>query len=89
MNKPTQSRATFVLTRETNDQLSYIATRMGISRSRLVRDTITAPIDLMHRWVSSIPINVTPREVDLLFARMSLDLSNFIEDKANEAGNLQ
>lgn len=87
--KTPQSRATFVLSQETNDQLSYIASRMGVSRSLLVRNTISAPIDLMHGWMQSIPPNVTARELDLLFAQMSFDLTNFIEEKATEAGCLQ
>lgn len=82
MNSEQLARATFVLDRATSDRLTVIAGRMGVSRSALVRDVLQEPVELMHRWVTSMPANATPEDADALLGRMETDLGSFIDSKA-------
>ena len=59
MNTDQLARTTFVLDRVTSERLTAIAARMGVSQSALVRDVLQEPVELMHRWVLSLPR--TPR----------------------------
>ena len=89
MNTDKLARTTFVLDRETHDQLSYVARRMGVSRSALIRDTIAEPVAMMHRWVSSVPDNMCPEDVERLLATMGDDLATFVSDKSEALGRIQ
>jgi hypothetical protein len=57
------ARCTFVLDRSTADRLAYVASRMGQSRSQLVRDVLRDPVELMHKMMSGLPEE--PTETDL------------------------
>jgi hypothetical protein len=85
MNENLLARATFVLERQTAEQLSYLSDRMGVSRSELVRQVLTQPVAEMAALIGRVPENPTPDElrqlaldgltlVDELIERESLPL---------------
>lgn len=63
MNAEALARSTFVLNRSTAEQLSYISRRMGVSRSALVREVLTAPVEQLASMVRQVPDNPTPQDV--------------------------
>ena len=63
MNENLLARATFVLERQTFEQLSYLSDRMGVSRSELVRQVLTEPVAQMAELMGRVPAN--PTEEDL------------------------
>lgn len=85
MNKAKLARTTFVLLRETHDQLEYVARRFGVSRSELVRDVLGEPVALMAKWAQSLPDEPTATDCDSTAQRMQLDMIEFIDRKAVEA----
>lgn len=89
MNTDKLVRTTFVLDRETSSRLDYIARRMGVSRSTLVRDTLAEPIALMERWMRSVPEDkpITADTAEQLGETMQQDLVAFIERKSAELGH--
>lgn len=87
MNSEKLSRTTFVLNRETAEQLGYVSRRMGVSRSALVRDVLEEPVAMMAKWVSSVPADMTPADVERLTSQMSLDLDGLIGGKLRELGH--
>jgi hypothetical protein len=87
MNTSKLARTSFVLDRETHDQLAYLSTRMGVSRSELVRDVLAEPIALMAKWMLSVPDDPTTADVDRVGGELQLDISEFIERKAEQARN--
>jgi hypothetical protein len=89
MNTAKLSRATFVLDRETHEELVYIAGRMGVTRSKLVREMVAEPVALMARWVRAVPEHVRPEDVAALERLVDEDLLELIEAKTRtlEAGN--
>ena len=51
MNTETLARATFVLNKSAAEDLTYLSTRMGQSRSALVREILPAPASVVP-WVA-------------------------------------
>lgn len=89
MNNAKLARATFVIDRETADQLSYISRRMKVSRSELVRDVLAEPVAMMSKWVQATPEVPTPEDADAITAAIQLDLVEFVERRAGEIGGLK
>lgn len=86
MNKAKLARTTFVLDRETHEQLEYISRRMKVSRSELVRDVLAEPVAMMARWVKATPEAPTPEDAESLLGEIQLDIAEFVERKAGELG---
>lgn len=86
MNTSKLARTTFVLDRETADQLGYVAKRMGVSRSSLVRETLAEPVAMMAHWVRSVPAEVGPEDLARLGKMMGSDLDAFIDRKMADVG---
>lgn len=84
MNTSKLARTSFVLDRETHDQLQYLSSRMGVSRSELVRDVLAEPISLMAKWMQSVPDDATPADAVRVGEEIQLDMVDFIERKAEE-----
>lgn len=63
MNTAKLVRSTFVLDRETHEQLGYVARRFGSTRSALVRDVLAEPVAMLARWVRALPEDVGPEDV--------------------------
>lgn len=62
MNTEKLVRSTFVLDRDTSDRLTYVARRMGRSRSDLVREVLAEPVEIMATLMASVPAD--PTEAD-------------------------
>ena len=60
-------RMSFSLPREFQRDLDYLSERMGISKSALLSDLLTAPLHDLRELVASVPPQ--PTEDDLLRAR--------------------
>jgi len=90
MNTDKLARSTVVLDRSVHEDLSYVASRMGISRSALVRDVLSEPVTMMARWVRTVPDHVTPEEVAKLTAMVDEEMGEFIGRKTQliEGGNV-
>ncbi len=86
MNSDRLARTTFVLLRETHEELDYISARMGVSRSELVRDTLTEPVSLMAKWVRSLPDQPTQADVQKSTDLLQLDMIDFIAANASGMG---
>lgn len=84
MNTDRLARATFVLERETNDQLARIARKFSVSRSTLVRDILTEPVALMAKWLDRVPEKVTADDRQMLLEGLLADITEFTE---RELGN--
>lgn len=84
MNADKLTRATFVLDRETSEDLSYLAHRFGQSRSALVRGVLAPSISDLARVVRQVPDNPTPRQVGR-FRREGLRLVDAAQDEVNTA----
>lgn len=82
MNSEKLARATLVLERETAEQLGYVASRMGVSRSALARDVLTEPVAMMARWMRSVPRGATPEDLERLNATMARDLGGLVDRRA-------
>ncbi len=82
MNTDLLARTTFVLDRVTSERLTAVASRMGVSRSALVRDVLAEPVELMHRWVTSFPANATREDVAELMGRIEGDIEHFLDTKS-------
>ncbi len=82
MNTDLLARSTFVIDRTTAEQLTAIAARLGVSRSALVRDVLAEPVDLMHRWVSSLPASPSAEDAASLLSRMGVELEEWVDSKA-------
>lgn len=82
MNKDRLARATFVLDRQTAEELAYISKRMKVSQSELVRDVLAEPVAMMAKWVRNTPDAPTADEADKLGDALQADLVDFIEAKA-------
>lgn len=63
MNSETLARVTFVLDRHTAQDLAYLSSRMGQSRSALVREVLAAPVSSMAEMLRQVPPNPTPADV--------------------------
>ena len=55
MNTDRFVRTTFVLDRETSARLSFIARRVGRSRSELVRELLAEPVVMLQRVAATLP----------------------------------
>lgn len=86
MNTDKLARATFVLHRETHDQLAMICNRMGVSRSELVRDVLTEPVAMMASWVCAVPEDPTEADKDQLLLNLRDDMSKFLDERLGEIG---
>jgi len=86
MNTDRLARTTFVLHRETHEQLNLIAKRMRVSRSELVRDVLLEPVAMMAKWAATLPANPTPADAERLTGEMQGDLVEFIERHSGELG---
>ena len=81
MNEETLARATFVLHRETAEDLAYMSERMGVSRSELVRELLTEPVAKMAEVLRGVPAD--PKEADL--RQLAIDGLDMIENLAGGA----
>lgn len=93
MNTAKLARTTFVLDRETHDRLNYVARRMGVSRSTLVRDVLAEPVEMMEKWVRQVPeeqpLSAVASEIaQKLGESMQMDLVEFIDRKSAEVVKL-
>lgn len=88
MNTDKLARTTFVLLRETSEELDYVSRRMGVSRSVLVRDVLREPVSLMAGWLRRVPEDqpVTAEQAAQLGDEIQLDLVDFIERHGHLAG---
>lgn len=86
MNTSKLARATFVLDRETSEQLTYVADRMGVSRSALARDVLAEPVAMMAKWVRSVPANVTPSDLERIGVEMQGDFAAFLDAHVADFG---
>jgi hypothetical protein len=84
MNSQKLARTTFVLDRITHEELNYIASRMKVSRSELVRDVLAEPVSLMAKWVRSTPEVPTEEEKDQVSSVVQLDMIEFLNRTAAE-----
>lgn len=82
MNTDLLQRATFVLDRPTAERLSAISRRLGVSRSELVRDVLSEPIELMHRWLDMLPDGATPDQAKATLAQVAADVETFLDSKS-------
>lgn len=82
MNTDLLLRATFVLDRVTAERLTAVSDRLGVSRSALVRDMLGEPVALMHGWVTSLPLEVTPADAQALLGRIESDVEGWLDSKA-------
>lgn len=82
MNTDLLQRATFVLDRPTAERLTTIATRLGVSRSELVRDVLAEPIELMHKWVTGLPANPTQADAAAMLDQVAGDVEGWLDSKA-------
>lgn len=73
MNTDKLARATFVLEKETSRDLSYLARRMGRSRSDLVREILSPTISDLASMVRAIPADPTPADLER-FRRAGVDV---------------
>lgn len=78
MNSETLARVTFVLDRHTAEDLAYLSSRMGQSRSALVREVLAAPISGMAEILRQVPSHPTPADV----RQLALHGLEMIEDLA-------
>ena len=83
MNTAKLARATFVLDRETRDELAFISDRLGVSQSELVRDVLAEPVALMAKWVRAVPDAPTLDDATRLQHAAQGDLVDFIERRAH------
>lgn len=81
MNEESLARATFVLHRETAEDLAYMSERMGVSRSELVRELLTESVAKMADILRGVPAD--PKESDL--RQLALDGLDMIENLAGGA----
>ena len=88
MNTAELARTTFVLQRETHEQLNFISRRMNVSRSTLVRDVLAEPVALMAKWVEGLPEQPTPEQSATAMAGMQGDLVDFIDRHVSEISQL-
>jgi hypothetical protein len=86
MNSQKLARATIVLDRRVHEDLSYVAGRMGVSRSALVRDVLSEPVALMAKWVRSVPDDVTPAVLADLTQLMEGDITELVEAHTARVG---
>lgn len=77
MNKAKLARSTFVLDRATHEDLAYIARRMKVSRSELVRDVLAEPVAMMAKWVRAVPDDPSKADVDQLDLLVQNDFGDF------------
>lgn len=90
MNKDKLARTTFVLDRSTSESLSRVARRMGVSRSALVREVLTEPVEMMAKWVDDLPDEINGNSASRAVSDMTIDLIKYIDKKEHEifhAGN--
>lgn len=78
MNAETLARATFVLHRETAQELAYLSERFGVSRSELVRGLLSEPVAKMSAIVRGVPPD--PTQEDL--RQLALSGLDFIDELA-------
>ncbi len=64
MNTETIARATFVLSKDASDDLSYLSSRMGQSRSSLVREMLEPSVREMAAIVRRIPDSPTAQDAE-------------------------
>ena len=65
MNSEKLARATFVLSKPANDDLAYLASRMGRSRSSLVREVLEPAVVHMAKMLRYLPPEPTEADLDL------------------------
>ncbi len=86
MNREKLARTTFVLFRETHEQLGYVSRRMGVSRSELVRDVLADPVAMMAKWCESLPEHPTPEECLASGQQLQLDTVGFLRSNLPSIG---
>jgi hypothetical protein len=82
MNSEELARTTFVLHRDTHEQLNAISRHLGVSRSSLVRDVLTEPVAMMAKWMGSVPAEPTPEDIGRAVDAMQGDLVGFMDRAA-------
>lgn len=78
MNKEKWVRSTFVLDHKMVDDIRYCSSRMGVSRSELLRGLGAEPLSDMAKLLRGLPAN--PTEADI--RQMSLSGLDLIELRA-------
>ena len=78
MNSEKWVRSTFVLDHQMVDNIRYCSSRMGVSRSELLRELGAGPLSDMAKLLRGLPSN--PTEADL--RQLSLDGLDMIEQRA-------
>lgn len=78
MNRQKWARATFVLDHQMIDNIRYCSSRMGVSRSELLRDLGAEPLSDMAKLLRGLPANPTEADINQL-ALAGLDV---IEERA-------
>jgi hypothetical protein len=63
MNEKLLARTTFVLLRETADDLAFLSQSFGVSRSELVRGLLTEPVERMAELVRGVPAEPSPADL--------------------------
>jgi acyl-CoA thioesterase len=86
MNTSKLARATFVIDRDTHDQLKMISRRMGVSRSEFVRDVLAEPVAMMAGWMEAVPDQPTEADASQLLLTLRSDLGEFVDRKLDEIG---
>lgn len=64
MNTETLARSTFVLDKSTAQDLTYLSSRMGQSRSELVREILGPAVSELAALVRAIPKSPTPDDLE-------------------------
>lgn len=64
MNTSKLARATFVLSKSANDDLSYLSRRMKQSRSSLVREVLEPGIVQLAQMLRAVPDKPTQEDLD-------------------------
>jgi acyl-CoA thioesterase len=86
MNSEKLARATFVINRETHDQLNMISRRMGVSRSEFVRDVLAEPVAMMAGWVRAVPDQPTEEDANQLLLTLRSELGEFVDARLDQLG---
>lgn len=86
MNTDKLARATFVLSKSANDDLAYVAARMGQSRSALVREVLEPSIVDMAAMLRGLPAQPLDDDLDL-FRDVAINrIDQVVRDVKREMG---
>lgn len=78
MNRHKWARATFVLDHQMIDNIRYCSSRMGVSRSELLRGLGAEPLSDMAQLLRGLPSNPTEADIN----QLALDGLDLVEQRA-------